>query len=521
MKSDSGKTTSFWMATAQVPSRPALDQDLETDVCVVGAGIAGLSVAYQLAREGRRVVVLDDGPVGGGETGRTTAHLVNVLDDRFARLERLHGEEGARLAAASHTAAVDSIERTVREERIDCDFERLDGYLFAPRDESSDVLGDEYEAARRAGLEVEWVERAPLPGYDTGKALRFPRQAQLHPLRYLAGLADAIERRGGRIFAGAHVETFEGGRDARATTDAGRSVRCRALVVATNSPVNDRVVMHTKQHPYRTYVIGLSVPKGRVTRALFWDTADPYHYVRLQDANGGEVLLVGGEDHHTGQEQDAESRWRRLEEWARELVPTAGGLVSRWSGQVLEPVDGLAFIGRNPLDDENVFIATGDSGNGMTHGAIAGLLLRDLVLGHANPWAELYDPARKSLRAAAAWASEAARSTRPYLRWALPAEIGSTDELGNGQAGVLRRGASFVGVRRDEAGRLHELSAVCTHLGCVVGWNADERTWDCPCHGSRFAPDGHVVNGPAKIGLARREGAGEPDVPAETVSDRD
>jgi Rieske Fe-S protein len=367
------------------------------------------------------------------------------------------------------------------------------------------------------------VERAPLAEYDTGAALRFPRQAQFHPLRYLAALAGAIERRGGRIYGGAHVVEFEGGTRARATTERGRSVTSAALVVATNSPVNDRLVMQTKLYPYRSYVVGLSVPKGRVTRALYWDTGESYHYVRLQDVEGGEVLLVGGEDHRTGQDEDvdAAARWRRLEDWARERFPMAGGVQSRWSGQVLEPVDSLAFIGRNPLDDPNVFIATGDSGNGMTHGVIAGLLLRDLVLGRANPWAELYDPARKSPRAIGRWVAGAARSSKPYAEWLQPAELASADELKDGEAGVLRRGASFVAVRRDETGRLHELSAVCTHLGCIVGWNADERTWDCPCHGSRFAPDGHVVNGPAKTGLARLAGAGEPEVPAETVSDRD
>jgi Rieske Fe-S protein len=192
-----------------------------------------------------------------------------------------------------------------------------------------------------------------------------------------------------------------------------------------------------------------------------------------------------------------------------------GAVVSRWSGQILEPVDSLAFIGRNPLDAPNVFIATGDSGNGMTHGAIAGLLLRDLVLGRPNPWAELYDPARKSLRAADKWVREVARSSKPFARWVQPAEIDSSDELKHGEAGVLRRGATFVAVRRDESGQLVELSAVCPHLGCIVGWNAGERTWDCPCHGSRFAPDGHVVNGPAKGGLARIE-EGDPVIPVGT-----
>jgi len=243
------------MDTADVPGRPSLADDLTTDVCIVGAGIAGLTTAYLLTREGRKVVVLDDGPIGGGESGRTTAHLASALDDRFYHLEHLHGQEGARLAGESHAAAIDRIESIVAAEGIDCDFTRLDGYLFAAPGQPADELDRELEAARRAGREVEMVPRAPLGAFDTGRALRFARQGQFHPLRYLGGLARAILAAGGQIYSGVHVEEFEGGSPARVKTATGRQVTARALVVATNTPVNDRVVIHTKQAPYRTYAI--------------------------------------------------------------------------------------------------------------------------------------------------------------------------------------------------------------------------------------------------------------------------
>jgi glycine/D-amino acid oxidase-like deaminating enzyme/nitrite reductase/ring-hydroxylating ferredoxin subunit len=506
MKSDAGRTTSVWMSESDMREPPALDQDLETDVCVVGAGIAGLTTAYELAGSGQQVVVLDDGPVGGGETGRTTAHLASALDDRYHEIASQHGEEAARLAAQSHTAAIDAIERIVAETGADCDFERLDGYLFAPPEASSEILDEELEAARRAGLDVERVARAPIDGFDTGPALRFSRQAQFHPLRYLGAMAGRFEGRGGRLFK-AHAVEFAGGSPARVETASGRVVTARkAIVVATNTPVNDRVVMHTKQAPYRTYVIGLRVPKGAVTRALFWDTEDPYHYVRLVASDGvAERLIVGGEDHRTGQADDGEQRFARLEAWTRQRFPAAQTVDYRWSGQVMEPVDSLAFIGRNPGDEDNVFIATGDSGNGLTHGTIAGLLLRDLILGRQNRWETIYDPSRKTLRALGSFARENLESQVGYAGWVTGGEIDSEDQIAPGEGAVLRRGLGKIAAYRELSGRLIERSAVCPHLGCIVGWNHTEKTWDCPCHGSRFAPDGHVVNGPARSDLGAEQ----------------
>ena len=513
METDNGRTTSVWMQTADVPEQPQLNADVQTDVVIVGAGIAGLTTAYLLVKEGKRVVVLDDGPVAGGETCRTTAHLSNALDDRYYELERLHGEKGARLAAESHTAAIDQIEAIVSEEKIDCDFARLDGYLFVPPGDDPAQLGDELRAAHRAGLAgVEHVERAPVDSFDTGPALRFPRQAQFHILKYLNGLTESVKRGGGEIYTRTHASKIEGGDNkARVETSDGAVVTAGAVVVATNTPVNDLVAIHTKQAPYRTFVVGAGVERGSVPNILLWDTPDPYHYVRLQrvegenESKGYDVLIVGGEDHKTGQEDDATERFRRLEEWTRERFPQVESFEFRWSGQVLEPVDGLAFIGRNPLDSDNVYIATGDSGNGMTHGTIAGILLTDLILGRENKWAELYDPSRKSPGAIKDFAVENLNVAAQYTDLLTPGEMGDVSELKAGDGAIIRRGLTKVACYRDESGALHERSAICTHLGCVVQWNSTEKTFDCPCHGSRFQTDGHVVNGPAINGLSEVE----------------
>jgi glycine/D-amino acid oxidase-like deaminating enzyme/nitrite reductase/ring-hydroxylating ferredoxin subunit len=500
MQAPSGENLSVWLATTQWTERPPLPANESADVCVVGAGIAGLSAAYRLARAGRSVIVIEDGALGSGETHHTTAHLSNALDDRYFEIERLHGERGARLAAQSHTAAIATIEQIVQEEQIDCDFERLDGFLFVPPGESTDVLDRELAAARRAGLDVESVARVPLDFYDFGPALRFARQAQFHPLKYLNGLAAAGERMGARIYGRTRAENVVGGKNPRAEIVGGLKIDAHAIVLATNTPVNDRFTMHTKQAPYRTYVIGARVPVGAVPRALLWDTPDPYHYVRVQRGamdNGFEYLIVGGEDHKTAQADDYERRFSNLEAWTRERFPMVEHVALRWSGQVMEPVDAMAFIGRNP-GDENVYIATGDSGNGMTHGTIAGLLLCDLIMGRENAWATLYDPARKSLRAAGEFARENLNVALQYADLVTPGDVKSLDDIAPGEGAVIRRGLKQIAAYRDENGTVHERSAVCPHLGCVVAWNAAEKSWDCPCHGSRFdKTGGQALNGPA------------------------
>ncbi|HVR96722.1 MAG TPA: FAD-dependent oxidoreductase [Thermoanaerobaculia bacterium] len=501
-KEKTEENRSVWAVTVERPAYPPLAEDLHADVCVVGAGIAGLTTAYLLTREGRSVVVLDDGPVGGGMTEVTTAHLANALDDRYVEIERLHGEEGARLAAESHSAAIDRIEANVRTEGIDCDFTRLDGYLFLRPGDKEELLDRELAAARRAGLQgVEKIGRAPLDSFDTGPCLRFPHQGQFHPLKYLSGLARAIEHAGGKIFTNTHADRIEGGEPARIEAG-GHVVTAAAVVVATNTPVNDLFVLHTKQAPYMTYVIGARVPRGAVTTALYWDTEDPYHYVRLQPMDGEhDLLIVGGEDHKTGQADNPRERYVRLEDWARVRFPMMGPVDFTWAGQVMETIDGLAFIGRNALDKDNVFVVTGDSGMGLTHGTIAGILLTDLILGRENPWATLYDPSRKTLRAAGEYAKETLNVAAQYTDWVTGGDVDSTDEIARDSGAVLRRGLTKVAVYRDENDVLHERSAVCPHLGCIVRWNESEKTWDCPCHGSRFDKLGKVINGPANRDL--------------------
>jgi Rieske Fe-S protein len=324
-------------------------------------------------------------------------------------------------------------------------------------------------------------------------------------LKYLTGLARAIERDGGAIYSGTHADEIEGGDGARVTTNSGYTITCDSIVVATNSPVNDRMVIHTKQAPYTTYVIGVRVPKGSVPSVLLWDAPDdlwtPYHYIRVASEDDHDVLVVGGEDHKTGQQHDGAQRWGKLEQWTRNRFPMAEEVEFRWSGQVMEPVDSMAFIGRNPADADNVFIATGDSGMGMTHGTIAGMLLTDLIMNRQNPWTELYDPSRKTLKAAKDFAAENVNVMAQYTDLVTPGDADSEQVIAKGEGCVIRDGLTKVAIYRDDDDTVHRMSAVCVHLGCVVTWNGSEKTWDCPCHGSRYDRFGVVINGPANKDL--------------------
>ncbi|WP_081112262.1 FAD-dependent oxidoreductase [Bdellovibrio sp. HCB117] len=490
------ETHSYWMDSVEMPPTKALDKDLMVDTCVVGGGLGGLITAYLLMKEGRSVCVLEAHELGSGQTGRTTAHFTTALDDRYFEIERLHGEEKASFAAESHQAALDEIERIIKEEGIECEMQHLDGYLFLAEGDHLTTLEDEFRAATRAGLIVKLVQQPPL-GFDCGTCLCFPRQIQLHPLKLLRGLADTILKKGQAIFTNTVVVDVQGGEQASVTTRDGHTVRAQNIVVATNSPINDLFAIHTKQAPYRTYVVAGLIAKGRFPHVLCWDTGDPYHYIRTTPYSvTHDLIIVGGEDHKTGQNPYPEHSLKNLEEWARTRFPIES-VRYRWSGQVMEPVDGMGFLGHNPMDKNNVYIITGDSGNGMTHCVVGGILIRDQIMNRPNPWQELYDPSRVNLKAAKEFISENANVAAQYTEYVTPDHVKSLDDIPEGEGAVVNLGLKKVAVYKDEVGHLEFMSAVCPHLAGVVHWNSLEKSWDCPCHGSRFDCHGKVIEGPA------------------------
>jgi glycine/D-amino acid oxidase-like deaminating enzyme/nitrite reductase/ring-hydroxylating ferredoxin subunit len=505
MTASSLASRSYWRATGQVPIYAPLSANVTTEVCVIGSGLAGLTAAYQLAKNGASVAVIDALEIGAGETGRTTAHIA-VPDDRYWYIEEIHGRDAARLVAESFAAAIDFIEATARQENIDCDFERVDGFLYSCADDPRAALDKEFEAAERAGVTV--MREATLPAgifdatIDVGPCLRFPKQAQFHPVNYLAGLASAVEQRRGVIYTDSRAIDVEERDDGVVVTTRNGRIAADAVIVATNTPFNDRVAMHTKQIAYQTYVLAARIPRASIPRVLVWDDGDPYHYVRTAPAGDDEhdVLIVGGADHKTGQEPDPAAHYASVERWMRARFPHIGELAFRWSGEILEPLDGVAYLGRNP-GSRNVYVITGDSGNGITHTTIGGLLVSDLIMGRQNPWLNVYDPSRKPLKEALEFIKAQSNITAQYADWVSGGDEESAAAIPRGQGALIRSGLKKVAVYRDDEGGLHMHSAKCTHLGCVVQWNSTEKTWDCPCHGSRFSAYGDVLHGPAVSAL--------------------
>jgi glycine/D-amino acid oxidase-like deaminating enzyme/nitrite reductase/ring-hydroxylating ferredoxin subunit len=503
-------TSSFWYEDSGLEQRPPLGADADSDLIVVGAGIAGLSSAYEAARCGWRVTVIDRAEtIGGVMTPRTTAHLATALDDYYHALVRAVGEDGARLYHDSQVAAVNRIEAICRDEDIRADFARLDGILVPAEAGHMRDLEQEYDACRAIGVDVEWLDEAPLPLPKGGRALRFPNQARLHPLNYVRGLISAIEARGGRIHGGTvYVDHAEEDGGVTIETEAGPKVRARAALFATNSPVNDKVTIHTKQVPYRTYALAGPVPTGSVPDQLIWDTLEAYHYVRLQPLGDNEdLLIVGCEDHRTGMADDMDERFAHLEQWARERFPSFGEARYRWSGQVMEPVDFLPYSGRNP-GNRNIYVHTGDSGQGMTNGVAGALNLAALLFEQKAHFAELFDPGRKPVAGSslADFVAGRAQDIANLSEYLTGGEVSSIEELAPGEGAIIRRGAGKIAAFRQDDGTVIERSASCTHVGCIVHWNPLEQCWDCPCHGSQFQTDGTVINGPAIRPLAEAGG---------------
>jgi glycine/D-amino acid oxidase-like deaminating enzyme/nitrite reductase/ring-hydroxylating ferredoxin subunit len=496
--------SSYWIDSAELRGYPALDRNLAVDVAIVGAGITGLTTAYLLKRAGRKVAVIDRDRAGGVDTMRTTAHVTCVTDVDLRELVKTFGRDHAQAAWDAGLAARDEIDAIVRDEGIACDWTWLTGYKHAPRDgdPARDVARLEEEAAiaRELGFDASFLDR--VPGIDV-PGVAFAEQARIHPRKYLARLAEIVDGDGSFVFEGTSSEEITG--DPLSVKCGAFTVSADYVVIATHTPLMGKTnlasatLLQTKLYLYTSYVVAGRLPAGRVPEALFWDTLDPYHYARIDRHEDDDFLIFGGEDHKTGQADDTAECFRRLERTAREWFPELK-VTHRWSGQVIETNDGLPFIGET---SQNQFAATGFAGNGTTFGTVAAMMARDAVLGLKNPWRELFDVGRTKVRGGA-WDYVKENADYPY--YMLRDRLAGVDKaplrsVRRGEGKILSFDGDPVAAWRDDAGTLTLLSPVCTHMGCNVGWNAAERTWDCPCHGSRFKPNGEVLAGPAESPL--------------------
>jgi glycine/D-amino acid oxidase-like deaminating enzyme/nitrite reductase/ring-hydroxylating ferredoxin subunit len=530
----SGETDPVWihhLPYKNLPRFSPLTQDLETDVCIIGAGISGVSVAYELVTRGLNVVLIEGREVLSGETGRTSGHLASDLDDGYPEIAKKHGDKGAKAAADSHHWALNRVGEISKQLGIECEYRILPGYDFSQypkgsKDHADDVktLREEGEKAKELGLQTEYREGFKLKGWegniDQSDAVIYAHQATFHPTKYVVGVLEFlkqqpnfscytntrcidVQEKGVEILGMGHKDVY-------VKTMNGNTIKCADAVEATCIPLQKLSVI-AEQEYYRTYCIAARVPKGSVEDALFYDSAEIYKYVRLTECDEqNDFLIVGGGDHKVGQE-DTVAPFKELEEWTRARFPQATTIDYKWSGQVFEPVDHMAFIGKNS-GNKHIYIVTGDSGNGLTHGVIAGKLIADSITGQANPWIEAYDPKRVASLAKSlpSMVSHDLQINAQYKRF-VQTDITDIEDLAPGEGGVLNTStfSKPLAVYKDEGGQVHKFSALCPHLKGVVCWNKTEKSWDCPVHGSRFSKDGVQLCGPSKAGLEPANESGE------------
>ena len=502
---------SLWLATTDGPAHPALDAPLDVDVAVVGAGIAGLSTAFLLKRRGVRVAVLEAGRVCGATTGHTTAKVSAQHGLTYDALRSQFGAEAARAYAEANLAAIDLMEALVREHDVGCGWERRPAYAYTEDDEQIEAVEREVEAAREAGLPASFTTETDLP-WAVRAAVRFDAQAQFHPREYCLALARLVDGDGSRVFEATRAVDVAEGSPCTVTTERSE-LRAAFVVLATHLPFLDRGAFFAKSHPEREYVVAASLAQP-APRGMYISVEQPTRSVRQHTVDGSELLILAGESHKTGQEPDTEARYAALADFARERFDVES-IDYRWSTQDYMPVDQVPYIGRLRRGSERLYVATAFKKWGMTHGTVAGMVISDQILGRENPWTALFEPNRVTPGASAkSFVKEnldvAKRFVGDRIR---PQGPSDADGLEPGDGAVISVGGERVAASRDDDGRLHVVSARCTHLGCIVSWNPAERSWDCPCHGSRFSADGAVLEGPAVEPLEPRAAPADAEVP--------
>lgn len=488
--------TSYWMQSSDATSYPEVPSAVRVDVAVVGGGIAGLATAYELKRRGKTVAVIEADRIAASVTGYTTAKITSLHTTIYRELVDGFGEDKARLYGESQQAGLERIATLVERLGIDCDFERQDAFTYVREDSEVESIRQEAETAARLGLPASFVTESELP-FPIAGAVRFTDQAQFHPRRYLLALAEQIVGDGSHVFESSRMRGLDEGEPCTVITDEGR-VTADDVVIATHYPVLDRSLMFARLEPHRDVVVAGLLPQGRDLQGMYISTEPATHSVRVAPHPEGRLVIVGGEPWKTGKEEDIEARYDKLAAWTQETFGVEE-IRYRWSTQDNKSVDGVPFIGPLHPGAEHTWVAAGFRGWGMTNGALSGLLLADLITGVESPWAELYSPNRiKPLTSAKDALKLQADAVKGLVVETLkPAEVGSVDEIEPGEGAIARVNGSKAAVYRDEQGTLHCVSPRCTHLGCFVHFNNAEKSWDCPCHGSRFDHTGAVLQGPA------------------------
>jgi glycine/D-amino acid oxidase-like deaminating enzyme/nitrite reductase/ring-hydroxylating ferredoxin subunit len=503
MKRD-GATVSLWQTNvADHITTSTTSSDITYDVLIVGGGITGITTALLLQKAGKKVAVAEAHTLCFGTTGGTTAHINSFLDTSYDQIESDFSKEAAQLISKATNSSRELFKKHVADYKIDCGFEEKEGYVYAQTPDQVDELNKMFEASKRAGADLEYVQDIPVP-VEFLKAVVYHSQAQLHPTLYVTALANMFEEGGGIILQNCKVNAFEKEEDLLNITTGNGTIKAKNLIWATHIPPGINI-LHFRNAPYRSYAIAVKL-NGEYPDHLSYDMYDPYHYYRTQEIDGQKYFIVGGEDHKTAHEENTEACFNDLIAHTTKYFDVAE-VSHKWSSQYFEPSDGLAYIGHLPGNPDNVYVATGYGGNGITYSHIAAQVLTDLITKGDSEYKDLFSPARiKPIAGFAAFVQENADVVKEFVTKRLsPEKIKGLSELAHGEGKVVKMEGETVALYKDEAGKIYALNPVCTHAKCIVGWNPSEKSWDCPCHGARYNVDGEVITGPARRGLQKIE----------------
>jgi glycine/D-amino acid oxidase-like deaminating enzyme/nitrite reductase/ring-hydroxylating ferredoxin subunit len=498
-----GKHVSFWIASTPKTDFPRLKAGLEVDVAVIGGGIAGLATAYFLKEAGKKVAVLESRRILEGVTGHTTAKITSLHTLIYQNLVDLFGKEKAKLFGESQQTAIDKIEEISRKNNISCDFKRAAAYTYTQTAEKVNKIKGEAETAKNLGLPASFVETSPLP-YPIKGAVRFDNQAHFHPRKFLLGLANLIQSGGGKIFEQTKVTEVKEGEPCLVVTERGE-IRAKDVVVATHYPIFNEGGYFTRLNPLRSYVLGVYI-NGPVPEGMFINTETPLFSVRSQPTEKGQMLIITGQEHKTGQENNTIGCYEETEKLTRDRF-SVSSIAYRWSTQDNYTIDGVPYIGKYTPGSQHLYVATGFNGWGMASGIVSAVLLTDLILGKETPWASVYDPVRlEQVKGVKNFLLTNVDVAQKFISSYLSGQGKEVvPKMKNGEAKVIKVNGQKLAVYKDEEGKIHVLSAKCTHLGCLVNWNKAEKSWDCPCHGSRFSPEGEILHDPAIYPLPKKE----------------
>ncbi len=487
-----GKHISYWIDSTSTDNFPGLSQNLSVDVAIIGGGIAGITAATLLKRAGKTVAVIESQQISTGVSGHTTAKVTSLHQLIYADLIKNHGEDKARIYAQSNQAALEFVAKTVTEQQIDCDFSRQSAYTFAETEENLQDIEKEVEAALKLGLPASFVRETSLP-FPIAGAVKFDNQAQFHLRKYLLHLIQQIPGEGSYVFENTRVQKVEDN-SSQVITDKG-IIQAQDIIVATNIPITDEGLFFAKTYPKRSYIVGAKITADKAPQGMYIGSGEKYYSIRTTPYKSELLLLVGGAGHKVGIVENTEEKYLDLENYTRSRFDVES-IDYRWSTQDFVSFDKIPYVGKLTPLSKHTYVATGFSLWGMTQGTLSGMILADTILGIKNVAADLYDATRatpfvspqgikKTLEVGTHWIGDRLKGLGQTL-----------DDVAVGEGKLVTVDGDKVGAYRDETGAIHAVSAICPHLGCVVAWNSGEKSWDCPCHGSRFSCTGEVLHGP-------------------------